>query len=154
MKKKLQKFWDGVKKIFTGKREEKIRLVTIAIKIVEGIKKVQDSPLDDIVLGIITGAIPGDADDKLVARLQWIGKLWIPKILRGLYLTKAVAEISDPDEQLKAIIVELNASAKETKKVIYHGLCALIAEKLADGKLTWSEAIEISEAHYKNKLNE
>lgn len=150
MKKLLKKIWEVIKSIFQKIDEETEKMVPIAIKIVEGIKKVMDSPVDDIVLGIVTTAIPGDADDKLVEKVKSVVEKWLPRVLLELQLIDQISAVGNPNEQLRLILARLKLSSDETKNVLYHGLCALVLEKLADGKLTWSESVAIAEYYYKN----
>ncbi len=150
MKKLLQKIWGGIRKIFNRIKHETKELVPVAVKIVQGVKNVMDSPVDDILLSIITAAIPGDGDDKLVAKIKGVVETWVPKLLLELRLVEGIANISDPNEQLKAILAQLKLSSNETKNVIYHGLASLVLEKLSDGELSWSDSVAISEYYYRN----
>jgi len=128
------------KKLFKKVDEVADKVLPIAIKVVEGIKKVIDSPVDDV----LTTIIPGDIDDKAVELLEE----WLPKLLLGLQVAQDIADIEDTNEQLKAVLERLKLAPDDTKKIIWHGLAALIAEKLADGKLTWAEIVEIVEDYY------
>jgi hypothetical protein len=152
MKKLIAKIWRSVKNAYerlTSKAEE---LIPIAIKIVEGVKKVMDSKVDDVILSIVKDAIPGDADDILIDKITSVVEKWLPKILLELTLTQAIIGIENKNEQLQAILERLKLSSDEAQGIFYHGLCSLIIEKLSDGKIEWSEAVVISEYYYKNKI--
>ena len=146
----LGKIFRAIGKLFEGLRAETKRLVPIAINIVEGIKKVMDSPVDDIILAIVEGAIPGDADDILINKIKSVVEIWLPKILLELKMIESIANIEDRNAQLQAVLDQLKLSSDETKAIIYHGLASLILEKLSDGKLSWSDAIAIGEYYYQN----
>jgi hypothetical protein len=136
--------------LFQNLRKETKRLVPVAINVVEGIKTVMDSPVDDILLAVLKQAIPGTADDILISKIQGVVKEWLPKVLFELYAVKEIADIQDANEQLKVILARFKLSSDESKNIFYHGFCSLILEKLSDGKIEWSEAVLISEYYFKN----
>lgn len=150
MKKLLQRIWAFIKLMFDKTEDETKKYVPIAIGIVQGIKKVVDSPVDDIVFNILRSAIPGEADDIIINKVKSVIEKWVPKLLKELIIIDSIANIEDPNEQLKIILAQFKLSSSETKNIVYHGLASLIIEKLADGKLTWSESVAISEYYYKN----
>jgi len=136
--------------IFNGLRTEVKKLVPVAIAVVQGIKSVMDSPVDDVLLAILKTAIPGDADDILIDKIKKVVETWVPKILLELRMVESIANIEDQNEQLKAILAELKLSSDETQNIVYHGLSSLILEKLSDGELSWSDSIAVGEYYYKN----
>lgn len=140
----------AIASIFKGLSEELKRLIPIAITVVQSVKTVMDGPVDDIILAIIKASIPGDADDKLIDKITVTVKEWLPKILLELKLVESINNIEDLNEKLKAVLNQLKLSSNETQNIIYHGLATLIIEKLADGKISWSDSIVISEYYYKN----
>jgi hypothetical protein len=150
MKKFFKKIWRGIARAYNYLRGRTREIVPVAIKIVEGVKKVMDSPVDDIVLSIIKDAIPGTADDIMIDKVTKYVKKELPHTLVQLRVIKSIAGIDDPNEQLKAILAELKLSSDEQKNEIYHSLSALILKSLSDGKLTWSESVVISEYYYKH----
>lgn len=135
---------------FQGLKKETKRMVPIAINVVEGLKKVMDSPADDVILTIVKGAIPGNADDILIDKVHSVVKEWLPKVLLELYKVDTIAQLTDQNDQLHAILAQFKLSSDESKNIFYHGLCSLILEKLADGKIDWSESILISEYYFIN----
>lgn len=136
--------------IFKALPTEVKKLVPIAIGAINGLKAVMENPVEQTLESIILAAIPGNADDALAAKIRAAITEWIPKILKELVLIDSIANITDPNEQLKAILAQFKLSSNQAKDMIYRGLCALILEKLADGKLTVSEAGEIAEYYYRN----
>jgi len=109
-----------------------------------------DSPVDDILLFIAKQAIPDTADDVLIDKINSTVKEWIPKILFDLNIANAIANISDPNEQLQAILNALKLSSNETQNIFFHGFGSLILEKLSDGKLSWSDSTAIAEYYYQH----
>lgn len=136
--------------LWRGLGNETKKLVPVAIAVVQGVKKVMDSPVDDVLLAIIKNAIPGNADDVLIDKIKTVVETWVPKVLLELKMVESIANIENQNEQLKAILAELKLSSDETKNIVYHGLSSLILEKLSDGELSWSDSIAIGEYYYKN----
>lgn len=150
MKKFFRKIWAGVKRMY-GKLVDKTRdVVPVAINIVQGVKTVVDGPVDDIVATILKRAIPGIKDDILIDKVHNLIIKYVPQALTRLMLIKDVANLTNPNDQLKAILAQLRLSSDEQKSIVYHGLATLILEKLADGKLTWGESAIIAEYYYEN----
>jgi DNA polymerase III delta prime subunit len=150
MKKFIANIWSKIKDLYNSLVGTSKKYIPIAINIVEAIKKVSDSPVDDIILSIVKAAIPGTADDVLIDKVKDTVEKWLPKILLELRLWQSVSNIENQNEQLQAILNEINLSSDETKSIIYHGLAALILEKLSDGELSWSDSVAISEYYFKN----
>lgn len=146
----IKKMWDFIMKLWNRLDETTRQVTPVAISIIQGIKNVMDTPVDDILLSIIEQAIPGDADNILIEKIKRVVEEWIPKILFDLNIANAIANIEDPNQQLQAILGKLKLSSQETQNIFFHGLGALILEKLSDGKLSWSDSTAIAEYYYKN----
>lgn len=126
------------------------KVTPIAIKVVEQIKGVNESATGDIIEMVITKAIPGKADDVLIEQIRLRLKEYLPIALKSLNISQSIADIDEPNEQLKAIIVAINISPEQAKNTFYHGLCTMIVDNLSDGRLTWAEAGQIAEYYYSN----
>ena len=146
----IKKLWNLITKLWNNLDETTHKITPIAIAIVQGVKNVMDSPVDDILISIAKQAIPGDADDILIDKVKSVVEEWIPKILFDLNIANAIANIDDPNLQLQAILDKLKLSSSETQNIFFHGLGSLILEKLSDGKLSWSDSTAIAEYYYKN----
>lgn len=134
-----------------NKADQLVKRVTpVAIGVVNEVKKINESFTGDIIETIITAVIPGTADDKIIKTIRDKLRTTLPKVLTVLNISQSIAQIEDPNEQLKAIINAINLSSDEAKNTYYHGLCALIIQDLSDGKVTWSEAVQIAEYYYTN----
>lgn len=140
----LNKLWKGIAKVFEGVRAEAKKSVHIAVLVVQGVKKVMDNPVTDV----ITAIIPGEADDKA----KDVIRKWLPKILLELSMVEAVTGIEDPNEQLNAILAKIKLSSDETKNIFYHGLASLIVEKLSDGDFSWSDSVAVAEYYYSHHV--
>lgn len=134
------------------KRADKLvhQIAPIAISVVEAVKKVNESVTGDIIEHIIESIIPGVQDDVIIGIIRTKLKDVLPKLIIELNIANSIANIEDPNEQIKAIINAINLSPDETKNTYYHVLCTKIVEALSDGKLTWSESIHIAEFYYSN----
>ena len=150
MKQLLKRIWNAVKNVYAKIVDETRQMVPVAINVIEAVKEVMDTPVDDILAFVIKKSIPGTADDVLIDKISSVIKEWLPKILIELKVVQSIANIDDPNKQLQAIFDELKLSSDETKAIIYHGLATLILEKLSDGKLSWSDAGAIAEYYYQN----
>jgi hypothetical protein len=148
MKTFLKNLWDSVKKKFESIRYKTKKLVPVAIHVVEGLKEAMDNPASDVLLQIIKRAIPGTADDLLIDKITRVIREQLPRVLLDLKMMESVANMEDQNEQLKAVIAQLKLSSDQTKLIIYHGIASLILECLADGELSWSDCIAITEYYY------
>jgi len=144
------KAWNFIKLEFGKLDKETKLLVPIAINVVNAIKTVMESPVDNVLVAIIEAAVPNKAEAALVEKINATVKQWLPKVLTELTMINAIANITDPNEQLKAILAQLKLSSDQTKDVLYHGLSSLILQELSDGKLTWSDAVVVGEYYYTN----
>ena len=153
MKKFLKRIWEYIKDLYEGLIRTTKKYVPLAIKIVDSIKKVMDSPVDDIILGIISNTIPGETDDKLIAKVKAVVEEWVPKILLELKIVESISNIEGTNAQLQAILDELKKLSPETQAIVWHGLASLILEKLSDGELSWADSVAIAEYYYQNIHN-
>ena len=154
MKKVLKKIWNWVKDLYDGLVGSTKKYVPIAIKIVEGIKKVMDTPVDDIALAIVTTAIPGDSDDKLVKKVKEFVELNLPKFLVELKIINEISNYPDLNSQLQGIITELKKLSPTAQAALWHNFASLAIEKLSDGECTWSDAVVLAEWYYSNIYKE
>lgn len=148
MKKVINKIKVFIKRLYMGIVKKTRVVLPVAINIVETIKKVVDSPVDNVVSEIIANAIPGEADDAIITKSRLFIENVLPQVLTQLVIIDSISNIDNPNDQLKVILDKLKLSSDETKAVVYHGLASLILTDLSDGKLTWSESVEISEYYY------
>lgn len=145
----LGKIFRIIGSLFKSLSSELKKLVPIAIGVVQAVKVVMENPTTDFILRIIKIAIPGDSDNKIIDFVTNKLKEELPKILVALSLSEAIANIEDPEEQVKAVLEKFKFSSDVQKDTFYHNLAFQVMEALADGKLTWSESITLSEYYYK-----
>jgi len=144
----LQKIWAKVKNFFAKAEDETKKLTLIAIKLTEGLKAVMDSPVDDIVLSIIKTAIPGTTDDIFIDNVKAYIEKNLPTTILTLKMVNSIANITDPQEQLKAILAQFKLSEDVEKNAAYHDFCTKAIFCLSDGKLTWSECVYLAQSGY------
>lgn len=142
----LTRVWQFIQRFFNSLEEKGKIAVHIAVEIVENIKKVSDTPLPDVLAAII----PGDLDDEIIKKLRSA----IPDILDKLKLFDACGHLEDSNELLQCVLKNINLSNDELKNTMYHGLSTLLVQTLSDGKLTFQEAVLLSEYYYKNFIKD
>ena len=146
----IQKAWSWVTNIFNKADDEAKILVPIAIKIVNGLKVVMESPADNALVYLIDFVTKGIVDPVLIQKIYDTIKSYLPKVLTDLTLINSIANITDPNAQLQAILAALKLSSNAAQNTLYHGLCSLILQDLSGGKLTFAEAVSISQYYYTN----
>ncbi len=151
MNKIFKKIVAFIKKLYTSLKDETKHYLPIAISLVEGIKKVMDSPVDDVVLGVlevVIPSIPKDKVDTIKAKIE----VALPKLLTELNLINSIANIENVNDQLQAILDALKVSSDDIKAEKYHTLASKLLVILGDGKITWGEAVMFTEWYYQTYL--
>lgn len=152
LKSKIANLWAKitafVKNIYNRVDDVADKFCPVAIKAVEFLKYYNGSAAGDAVAAIISFVIPGDADDKLIKEIRKRMDKALPVVLMHLKMIHAIADIEDPNEQLKAICKAIQFSPDEAKNAICHTFATLLLEALADGKLTWGESVMLAEHYY------
>ncbi|MEI7524580.1 MAG: hypothetical protein WCJ95_09640 [Mariniphaga sp.] len=146
----LTKLWAFITQLFKKIDSETKILAPITIQVVQAVKEFMNSPADNVLVFIADFALKGIVDPFTIRKVNDTIKEWLPKVLTELTLVNSIANLTDPNDQLKAIFANLKLSSDETKAIVYRGLAALVLEKLKDGKLTLAEAGEIAEYYYQD----
>jgi len=148
MKTFLQNILAKIKGLFSKAEDQTKKLTLIAIKLTEGLKAVRDGQVDDIVLSIVKSALPASSPWIDVAT-AFVDK-YLPTTILSLRMVNSIANITDPAEQLKAILVQFKLSDDVEKNAAYHDFCTKAIFCLADGKLTWSECVYLAQSGYED----
>ena len=151
MNKLLSKIFSFIKKVYGKLVDETKKYIPIAINVVEVVKKVMDSPVDDVALAIaeqLIPAIPKAQVDIVKSKVEE----YLPKLLLELNLVNDIANITDPNEQLKTILNTLKLSSDDVKAEKYHTLASKLLVILSDGKVTWGEAVVFVEWYYQTYI--
>lgn len=135
----LKKVWAKVKVLWGKADKVAKRFIPIAINMVEGIKNFNDSNSADFLEFVATTAIPGDADNVIVQKGRKFIKEVFPKILIELKIINSIADLTDDNEKLRAILAQINLSS--VNGIIYKGIAAKALELLADGRFTFDDAV-------------
>lgn len=146
----LAQIWAFVSSLWKKANDEVKKITPIAVGAVNALKTVNESFAGDIIETVLSAVIPGKVDDIVIHNIRVKLREILPKVIIQLNIANSISQIQDPNEQLKAIVVAINMSSDETKNVYYHSLCVLILQSLADGKLTWSESVQVAEFYYSN----
>jgi len=149
MKKLWIKISEFIKKMYSKLIDESKIYIPTAIKVVEAIKSVTDSQVDDIILGVIKVMIPNLPHDKIDIIKKKIEDQ-LPKIILELNLVNVAVNSDNLNDQLQLILNALKLSSDEIKAEKYHVLASKILVILSDGKITWSEAVVFTEWYYQN----
>lgn len=134
-----------IKWLYEKMLDETKEYIPVAINVVEGIIKVMDSPVDDILLGIIVAAMPNKLTGAKLFILKDKIEQALPKILIELNMVEAIANIEDTNDQLKAVLEALKVSTEDTKAEKYNIIATKLLVILSDNKISWSEAIVFTE---------
>ncbi len=140
----LKKIWNQIEVLFGGLPSEIKAALQIGITITENIKNFVDSPIVDILTSIIPGNIDDVIKDKLRASL--------PVLLTELKLVESSLSLTQPDLIVKAAIAVIQTMDKNIKPGILHQLSILMAQVAADGKLSWSDGVLLSQWYYEHKF--
>lgn len=135
MNKLLGKIFSFIKKMYGKLVDDTKKYIPIAIKIVEAIKKIMDSPVDDIVLAVaeqLVPAIPGAQVEIVKKKIEE----YLPKLLIELNLVNDIANITGVNAQLQAVLDALKISPDDIKAEKYHTLASKALVILSDGKVT------------------
>lgn len=133
----FKNIWERISRMWKHLNSDIKHLAPIVIAVVEKIKMIVESPVADV----LTEVIPGDTDEAIKIKLRE----WLPKILIGLNMVESINDLPDDNAKLQAILALFNNVDPDLRKAHWHGLAALILEKLADGNLSWSDALAIAE---------
>lgn len=140
----LKRIWHKIENVFAGLPNEIKVALHIGILITENIKTFVDSPATDV----LTVLIPGNLDDIMKDKL----KISLPILLCELKLVENTLSVTQPDAIAKAAIETIKATDENIKGGILHQLSILIAQLAADGKLSWSDGVYLSQWYYEQKF--
>ena len=121
--------------------------IPMAIRVVEVLKEVMDSPVDDIILAIMTRLVP-TLPLAQVAIVKAKIEEYLPKLLLELNLVNDIANAGSINEQMQMILDALNLSSDEVKAEKYHLIASKLLVILSDKKVTWGEAVVFTEWYY------
>lgn len=139
----LAGFWSAIASLFKKADAELKVLLPKVIEAVNNTKFVTDSEIFDIIAFIV----PGDKDDKLVAKLREL----MPKIVVALGYAQEISNEPDANKKMQMILAKINVAPDDTRKAFYTSLAGLLIEKGSDGKFDWADAVSVGQLIYRNK---
>lgn len=119
-------------------------VVPVAVKVVQGLKTFTASDYDDVIVAIIASAnVPAG---KYAAKIQmWLEK-YLPEISVKLEIIQSILELDGIEATTEAIMARLQLSENKGEKAL--ALATELSLFLADGKLTWTEAMKGANDYY------
>ena len=142
----LHHLWKAIDKVFKNASKEVREIaLPVAVKAVDSLKILIDIDQADLI-GRLTGPVGVVFEDK-------VRKL-LPKILLELKLVEKCASKETTEEIIACAVSELRLSSDRAKGAFFHSISALLLKDLSDGKLSWSECVELVEYYYKNQHKE
>lgn len=131
----LNHIWEAIGSIFHhAEAEVKGVFLPAVTSIVTVLKTAVDIDQVDF-LGNLYGAAGAALENKLREKL--------PAILTELKLVQS--------GNIEEAIAALKLSTNRAQDAFYHSIAAMLLVDFTDGKLSWSEAVELVEFYYKNK---
>lgn len=140
----LAHIWDAIKKLFEGLPEEFKKAIHIGVVVTENVKNFVDSGVADI----ITAIIPGDLDETIKEKLRAA----LPEILIKLKLAEDCSNLATPNEIVVCALKVLQSVEGDFKSAFLHDLSILIAQVVADGRLSWQDGVYILQWYYDHKF--
>jgi len=139
----MKKFFNFLRNLFRNLKSLAQKFVSPSVEIVENIKRLVDSPLTDI----LTGLIPGTLDDHIKNKLRQK----LPEVLKILRISDECLKLQAADEIILCAIRNLKSYTPDGRAAAYHSIAAMLAHYASDKKITWSEAVHLSELIFKEK---
>lgn len=121
----------------------------LVIRVVNNIRSAVASPL----AVLLTDLIPTTIDDTI--RLTLVRGL--PVLLAGLMFARQVLEkpqegAEQEGETINELLAKVRFSDKPDQDALWHTLASRLLVVLSNGKVSWSEAVQILEYYYKNEF--
>ncbi len=114
----------------------------LVIQIVNNIRSAVASPL----AVLITDLIPTTIDDNIRVALV----RGLPVLIAGLMFARQALEKPGEGATINDLLDKVKFSDKPDQDALWHALASRLLIILSDGKVTWSEAVQILEYYYKN----
>lgn len=152
----LKRFIKGVANLFSKLDSKTKKVLPVAVRVTEAVKKFMDSPYDDMVIRGLQLIIPGKYDDIVISKAFAAVEAVLPQLILKLkYMESIALSTMSPEAKAIEVIKSIKFSSDEEKNCFAHNLSSLIIQYLSDGKLTIGECFKLSEFIYEEwKKNE
>lgn len=142
MKKLWNSIYSFVEKTFSNSLSFLKNNSALAVKVTSELKKYVESPIADVVINLI----PGTFDNTAVIILRKI----LPGIVTKMAIAhKLVQESAMPSECIAKIIEYLQGLNKDARTGFWITFAGELNKAMSDGKLTYAEAVILSQLAYK-----
>lgn len=146
----LQKVGNFFKNLWVKTEPGLKKIVEVTYSIIEQLKDPDNALLADVATQIINKVIPGDADDKLVAKVRAALDEWIPKVLFEAEFLDTLLKETDRDARLRMIIEKIQSWDENKRFKELPALAGRMVEYLSDGELTKYEAADLMRMFFIN----
>jgi len=146
MKETINKYWLKINLFFATTFSKAFKFLkensAIAVKVTQILKTSVESPLADIAVTLI----PGEVDNEVLYRLRKI----IPEVANKVAIAAGIYEAAKANnEAVTAIVNYLKGLNPEGRTKFWVDFAAELNLALADGKITYTEAVILSQMAYK-----
>lgn len=132
-------------RLWNGLLPELKKAIHVGVVITNAIKEFDTK--NSGVVDIITAIIPGNLDNKIVAKLRE----QLPKICIELKLVDATLGLTDPNEIVAAAVKAMQQLSGDYKSAFLNSFSIIVAQVAADGKLDWNDAAYLLKWYYDNQ---
>jgi hypothetical protein len=141
MKNLFQQILNWVKSTLGNLLEHFKGVAKIAVEITTKLKFIVESEALDVVVDLI----PGDLDNKILDKIRII----LPQVIKRVSLVAGIVSESDSNsEAIQKFIAHLRSLNPEGRKAFWVTFAAEMNIALSDGKLTFAEAVILTQLTY------
>lgn len=141
MKNLFQQILNWVKSTLGNLLEHFKGVAKIAVEITTKLKFIVESEVLDVVVDLI----PGDLDNKILDKIRII----LPQVIKRVSLVAGIVSESDSNsEAIQKFIAHLRSLNPEGRKAFWVTFAAEMNIALSDGKLTFAEAVILTQLTY------
>lgn len=133
----MKKIFRFLQRLWTSSQALVKKYVRPSVEVVNAIKFIINSP----VVPIITAVIPGSIDDVIAAQI----KLHLPTVLKVLGYADECVHAGSGDAIFQCAISKIRLMKDEGRDAAFHSIASLLSKYLADGRLSWREALHLAE---------
>lgn len=136
----MKKIFAFLKRLFASSKTLIAKYVRPSVLVVQEIKFFLDHP----VTPLINAIIPGQVDDIITAKIKSI----LPEVLTVLGYTDECfnnGKNLTGDQIFQCAIAKLRLMRPDGQDAALHNIASLLSKYLADGKLSWREALHLAE---------
>lgn len=124
------------------------KAIDIGVRVTDGFKTWNDEHGE--ILEFITKLIPGDVDDKVLAKINE----QLPDYLIQMRLVQATSGLTDPAEIYKAAAATLQGLTGLVRSQALNDLSIVVAHISSDGDLDWDDAAYLLKWYYDNRYDD